>query len=185
MTTNNQSDGLYLPADDRRHFVAWSDANRADFDSGYWNRLYGWYANGGAGHVAAYLGTLDLSNFDCKAPPPKTPAFWAIVHASEAPESGELRDIVDHLKAPALTLQSLVTAATDLSLYDIANELEDRRNRRSMPHKLERIGYVPVRNPDADDGLFKLAGKRQTVYAIKSLTLAEQIKAARLVSLVS
>ena len=27
ITTNHKTDGIYLPADDRRHFVAWSDAD--------------------------------------------------------------------------------------------------------------------------------------------------------------
>ena len=35
MTTNHKTDGIYLPADDRRHFVAWSDATKADFDQAY------------------------------------------------------------------------------------------------------------------------------------------------------
>jgi hypothetical protein len=50
-----------------------------------------------------------------------------------------------------------------------------------MPHKLDRVGYAPVRNPDADDGLFKAGGKRQAVYALKTLSVSEQIRAARLV----
>lgn len=181
ITTNHKTDGLYLPPDDRRHFVAWSNVTRDQFDADYWTRLYRWYATGGIGHVAAYLASLDLSGFDCKAPPPKTPAFWAIVQASEAPESGELRDIIDFLKAPAITLLDLIQGAKDLALYDMSTELVDRKNRRAMPHKLERVGYVPVRNPDADDGLFKIAGKRQAVYAAKTLSVADQIKAARLV----
>ena len=35
MTTNHKVDGIYLPADDRRHYVGWSDAVLADFESGY------------------------------------------------------------------------------------------------------------------------------------------------------
>jgi len=31
ITTNYKSDGIYLPADDRRHFVAWSDLTKDDF----------------------------------------------------------------------------------------------------------------------------------------------------------
>lgn len=182
ITTNHKTDGLYLPADDRRHFVAWSDLTRDQFGDNYWNKLYGWYAAGGIGHVVAHLASLDLSAFDPKAPPPKTPAFWAIVQAGEAPESGELRDVIDELGKPAaLTVADLVRAATDLKLFDLAGELKDRKTRRAMPHKLERVGYVPVRNPDADDGLFKSAGKRQAVYAVKKLAVADQIKAARVV----
>ena len=31
ITTNHKTDGIYLPADDRRHFVAWSDLKKEDF----------------------------------------------------------------------------------------------------------------------------------------------------------
>jgi hypothetical protein len=182
ITTNHKTDGLYLTADDRRHYVAWSPATATEFSKEYWNRIYNWYDHDGKADVAAYLGKLDLDGFDAKAPPPKTAAFWAIVQAGEAPESGELRDILDHLKMPALTQQHLVAGAKSRSLWDMAAELEDRKNRRSIPHKLERVGYEPVRNPDATDGLFKIGDKRQVVYASASLSLSEQIKAAREIS---
>lgn len=183
ITTNHKTDGLYLPADDRRHFVAWSESRREEFGPDYWTALYGWYANGGIGHVVAYLLSLDLHWFDPKAPPPKTAAFWAVVQSGEAPESGELRDVLDQCGNPdALTLIDLVQAAEDLKLYDLSGELKERKNRRALPHKLERVGYAPVRNPDADDGLFKISGKRQAVYAQRRLPLAAQIKAARLIS---
>jgi hypothetical protein len=86
ITTNYKTNGIYLPADDRRHFVAWSQARKEDFDEAYWNRLWRWYEAGGFGHVAAYLRTLDVSDFNPKAPPAKTPAFWEIVNANHAPE---------------------------------------------------------------------------------------------------
>jgi hypothetical protein len=88
ITSNHKVDGIFLPADDRRHFVAWSDLDKEDFDPGYWQRLWAWYGSGGDRHVAAYLAELDLSGFDPKAPPPKTQAFWEIVDASRAPEDG-------------------------------------------------------------------------------------------------
>jgi hypothetical protein len=80
ITTNYKTDAIYLPADDRRHFVAWSPCSRENFDAGYWCRLHGWYANGGTGHVAAYLGALPLDHFDAKAPPPKTPGVLGHRH---------------------------------------------------------------------------------------------------------
>jgi Family of unknown function (DUF5906) len=92
VTTNHKTDGLFLPADDRRHYVAWSELSKEEFETDYWLRLYRWYDNGGAGHVAAYLAQLDLSGFDAKAPPPKTTAFWEIVAASRAPEDAEMLD---------------------------------------------------------------------------------------------
>jgi hypothetical protein len=182
ITTNHLGDGLYLPADDRRHYVAWSPRSREDLPAHYWNVLWGWYENGGIGHVCAYLAAHDLSDFDPKAPPPKTPAFWQIVSAGESPESGELRDLIESLGNPeALTLGELAAEATSKRMV-LADEIGDRKSRRAMPHKLERVNYVPVRNPDAEDGLFKIGGKRQAVYAQNRLEIAEQLRAARKLS---
>src|SRR2546429_8173481 len=84
ITTNHKADGIYLPADDRRHFVAWSQLRKEDFTDAYWATIWKWFDNGGAEAVAAYLGKLNLSNFNPKSPPPKTNAFWEIVNASRA-----------------------------------------------------------------------------------------------------
>lgn len=95
ITSNHKADGIYLPADDRRHMVAWSNLTKDDFADNYWRDLYGWYINGGNEHVAAYLAGIDLSGFDSKAPPPKTQAFWEIANANRAPEDVELADVLD------------------------------------------------------------------------------------------
>jgi hypothetical protein len=44
---------------------------------------------------------------------------------------------------------------------------------------LEKCGYVPVRNDGAEDGMWKIAGKRQAMYAKKTLPLGEQLAAGR------
>ena len=85
ITTNNKMNGLYLPHDDRRHYVAWSALKEADLSPGYFNNLWDWYAEGGLDHVAAFLRAYDLAAFDPKATPPKTSAFWEIVGANRAP----------------------------------------------------------------------------------------------------
>jgi hypothetical protein len=90
--------------------------------------------------------------------------------------------VIDGLKNPhALTVPQLIEQATAMQMLSLADELRDRKARRAMPQKLERVGYVPVRNPDADDGLFKVGGRRQVVYARRQLDVAAQIRAARLV----
>jgi hypothetical protein len=175
LTTNHKSDGIYLPADDRRHYVAWSDLKKDDFPNGYWSRIWSWYADGGYRHVAAYLAELDLSNFDAKAPPPKTAAFWDIVDANRAPEDAELADVLDDLGRPAATTLSRIqnTAKGDFETW-----IKDRKNRRVIPHRLEKCGYVPVRNDDADDGLWRINDRRQVVYAKAELSLRDRIAAA-------
>lgn len=175
ITSNHKSDGIYLPVDDRRHFVAWSDLTKDDFTPTYWNDLWRWYASGGLGHVAAYLSALDLSSFDPKAPPAKTAAFWEIVDASRAPEDAELADTLDALGNPdAVTLGEIALAASP----SFREWLGDRRNRRQVPHRLEAAGYVPVRSPSAKDGLWKVLGKRMVIYSKASLTPHDRIASA-------
>jgi hypothetical protein len=195
--TTNYKDSLYLPADDRRHYVAWSTVKREDprFQDGYWNRLWNWYySEGGIAHVVAWLRRRDISRFDPKAPPPKTEAFWAIVDNNQAPEEAELMDLIDALAekkgkkvVDALTLDMLrgVGKGEFLRAHsDLLEWLADRKNRRAIPHRLERCGYVPVRNPeDRHDGHWKIAGKRQAVYARSGLTPQDQVVAARLLTM--
>lgn len=175
-TTNHKTGGLYLPSDDRRHYVAWSPVSSGDFAANYWASLYGWYESGGSQHVAAYLMQLDLTAFDPKAPPPKTPAFWDVVDANRAPEDADLADTLDNLhRPPAVTLADVAERAP----ASLAEWLRDRKCARQMPHRLESVGYVPVRNDDAKDGLWKLSGRRQVIYAQQELSPRDRIIAAR------
>jgi len=179
ITTNYKTDGIYLSADDRRHFVAWSERTKEEFTPDYWNSLYVWYNNGGVEHVADYLREFDLSAFDPKAPPPLTPAFYEIVGASRSPEDAELADVLDALGKPkAITLDTLARKAHELQHFDFASWLRDRRQRRRIPHRLEACGYVSVENPTAKDGHFVVAGRRQVIYAWRDLSPNERIEAA-------
>jgi hypothetical protein len=175
ITTNHKSDGIFLPADDRRHFVAWSPRTKDDFRPDYWPAIYKWFSAGGKDAVAHYLAKLDLSGWDAKAPPPKTSAFWEIVSASRAPEDAEMADTLDKIGRPdVVTLDPIVTRAP----VEFRQWLLDRKNRRRIPHRLDECGYVPVRNPyDKRDGLWVVGGKRQTVYARKEMSLRDQIGA--------
>jgi hypothetical protein len=179
LTTNHKTDGIYLPANDRRHYVAWSDRKKEDFTSEYWNKLWRWYEHeDGFAHVAAYLATVDLSGFNPKAPPPKTAAFWEIVSVNQAPEDAELADVLDRLGTPkAVTVAQLIEVAA-ASNGATAEWLLDRRNRRALPHRLERCGYISIRNPYADDGLWRLNDRRQVIYAQCELSPQDRLKAA-------
>jgi hypothetical protein len=175
ITSNHKTDGIYLPADDRRHFVAWSDLVKEDFTAAYWNKLWGWYADGGNRHVAAYLASLDIRAFDPKAPPPKTAAFWDIVDASQAPEDAELADVLDRMGNPEATTLIRITAETR---GEIETWIKDRKNRRAIPHRLEKCGYIPIRNDASKQGLWVINDTRQTIYAKSSLSIRDRLKAA-------
>jgi hypothetical protein len=176
-TTNHRTDGLYLPEDDRRHYVAWSDTLSADFDPDFWTTFYAWLDAGGRDHVAAYLAAVDLSDFDPKAPPPKTAAFWNIVAAGRAPEDNELADAIEKLGSPdALTVSDIIGVVKND--YDFTAWLTDRKNRRQLPHRFEAAGYVITRSPSAGDGRWAVNGKKQTIYAKRELSIRDRIAGA-------
>jgi hypothetical protein len=185
--STNYKHGLYLPANDRRHYVAWSEQTMAAFDEAYWQGLFGWYDNGGTGHVAAYLARLDISQFDPAAPPAKTPAFWAVVETHRAAENSELNDVLDAMeRPPAVTITELRKNATAAKNHDLNTWLDDRKNRKKIPHRMDECGYVPVRNPDANDGLWKIGDRRQAVYTRADLSPKNQMaEAAKLAPEVS
>jgi hypothetical protein len=175
ITTNHKADGIFLPADDRRHYVAWSNLTKEDFVRDYWIALWDWYERGGIRHVTAHLAELDISSFDPKAPPPKTAAFWDIVDASRAPEDAELADVLDQMKNPdATTIVSITNHATGA----FQDWIKDRRNRRAIPHRLEKCGYVSVHNDAPKDGLWVMNGARQVIYAKSELSVSDRLKAA-------
>jgi hypothetical protein len=176
ITTNHRTDGIFLPADDRRHYVAWSSCIKEAFGREYWNGLWRWYLHeSGFSHVGAYLSKLDISYFDPKAPPLKTEAFWDIVTASSSPEDAELADILDKLGNPhAVTPRRLVAGTTGAA----SEWLTDRKYRRAIPHRLERCGYTSIRNPNADDGYWVIDAVRQPVYVRSELSEREKLQAA-------
>ena len=158
-----------------------ANCRQADFPEGYWLEFWHWYKHeDGFAHVAAYLAERDISGFDAKRPPKKTAAFWAIVDANATPEEGELADVLDRL---ARMHGKPVEAMT---LIDVTNNadghfrdwLMDRKNRRAIPHRFEKCGFVPVRS-GTEDGLWVINGKRQVIYARAELSPKEQFRAAQ------
>lgn len=178
-TTNNRSDGLYLPVDDARHFVAWSPVDNRVFPEGYFRDLHYWLQSGGCWDVVDFLAKQDLREFEPKASPPKTEAFWAMAHGGGAPEDADLASVLDAMNRPnVVTLQSIASRAFTSGIHDLCEELRGR-NRRSLPHRLARCGYVLVRNPDASDGLWSVEGRRCAVYGREDIVPAERAGAAR------
>jgi hypothetical protein len=184
-TTNHRFDGLYLPANDRRHYVAWSELTKDAFATDYWTTLWRWFDTGGNGHVAAYLRSLDLTGFDPKAPPPQTVAMWQIVNASAAPEANELADAIDELNkdrkdgSKLCTLRMIIATTKGAAM----EWLLDRKLRRALPHRMAEADYIPVRNPDAKDGLWLINGTRQVIYAPTEMSLPQQREAAHALAL--
>jgi Family of unknown function (DUF5906) len=177
-TTNHRTDSLYLPPDDRRHYVAWSEVANEDFDPEHWLALWTWYRNGGLAHVAAYLASHELGGFSATAPPAKTPAFWSMAHADRSSDDAELADVIDALGNPiAFCLSHIVAKAEAIPKVALAEGLKDRKHRRAIPHRLERAGYITV-DSDAQDGHWVIEKSRQRIYARKDLALGYRKSAA-------
>jgi hypothetical protein len=184
-TTNHKADGPFLPPEDRRHFVAWSPRTPQEFPQTFWPWLK---TPGNDEHVAAYLATRDLSKFDPFAPPPKTDAWHAIVSANQEPQDAELLDVLDQMgenwifdavpsRPDAVTVAQIkLHPHCPLGLHDFFNDV---KNRRAIPHRLERAGYVAVPNRNGPaDRLWRVNGVRQVIYARAEMGQAEQQDAA-------
>lgn len=176
-TSNYKTDGIHLPADDRRSYVAWSPREKADFEPDYFVKLWKFYLDGGFGHVAAYLASVDISSFDAKAEPPKTKAFRDIVAANSMPEDNVLRDAIDELGEPEAITVSMLVSELSKNFQENRNILAwIEKNPRLIPKKMEACGYDRCPNPDSKDGMWKIARRRMQVYVKRGV--AEPLKAA-------
>ena len=87
--------------------------------------------------------------------------------------------MLDKLESPdAVTLAQIRRKA---ATGDFDEWLSDRRNRPSIPHRMERCGYTPLRNDGRRRWAVEdqAARRRQAIYVKATLTGAERLKAAR------
>ena len=131
----------------------------------------------GAGyHVAAYLSQPELiAGFNPGAPPPQTAAWRAVIAANRKVEDTELLDLLDKLgtqptepwddlERPDVVTIAKITAAAG-SGSQVYAFFSDPKNSRAWGHRIEKAGYKAIDNPVAKDGLWRVAGRRQVVYA--------------------
>jgi hypothetical protein len=156
--------------------------HEGDYSSDYWDKLWHWYREeDGFAKVAYYLRhVVDLSDFNPKASPPKTEAFWAIVHANTGEETTDLGQLIELLGTPkAITLDQVVFKARTTSGFEgTAAWFSDQRHYRIVSEKFEKCGYRVFRNPrDAKHGQWQFKDKRRAVYVLKGLSDAEAMAA--------
>jgi hypothetical protein len=144
----------------------------------YWDWMWDWYATqNGYAHVAAYLQQLDISKFNAKAPPPKTKAFWAIVNANRPREENELAELLLTMGQPPAT--TLALEAAPILSTKLRDWLNDSRNRRVIPKHMKTAGYESVHNTDSGNGLWRINGVKQVIFAREELSVSQRIAAAR------
>jgi hypothetical protein len=180
ITTNHETGAMHLPADDRRYFVVWSEAQKEQVGESAWTAWWTWFEEyEGRQHVAALLKTYDVSRFNPKAPPPKTEAWRIMVNASVNDGDLELADALDAMGSPKVvtidTLRASITLGKHKGLVD---DLDDRKQRGRWPGRFASAGYTPCHNRLSKDGCFVVGNTRSKVYVQRDLTDAERQAAA-------
>ncbi|MGF6738364.1 primase-helicase family protein [Paraburkholderia atlantica] len=179
VTTNYRNDGLYLPPDDRRHYVAMSDRRSGTLGADYFNALYEWYDSKGFANVFAFLSEFDLSGFDPKATPFKTSAFWQMVRTATSGGDADIAEVLEMIGNPeAISLEIIRDRAQREGFDDLHAKLSDPTKGRSVPHLMERAGYLPA-DSGAKDGKFVINGRRRVIYALRSLSEGARADAAQ------
>jgi hypothetical protein len=180
--TSNHRDAFYLTPDDRRYYIATSECSTDQFSTEYWSEFWTYYNHdNGINDVVSLLRQYDLSGFDPKAPPPKTPGFWHMVNADRGEDHGALNDAIEaidtskhpqRVRPEALTINQLTAVAPHLEW------LAQLKMRRAVGKRLGDCGYIAVDNPHTREGLWMVGGKRQRVYARMDMTLSDRLAAA-------
>ncbi len=174
-TTNHLTNGLFLPPEDRRHFVMWSRVTKAEMQQ-HCVDLWEWYKTGGLANVVCYLRTVNIDDFDPKAPPPQTDAWRTIVSSGRNVDSDDFAGALQDLGRPAVvTAAQLLTAMPEGTLGRVT--LLNPGQRAHLKHRLADCGYARHDNPTADGGRWRFGSEKVTVYARTDAT-AEQIRAA-------
>ena len=84
------------------------------------------------------------------------------------------------VKPSAITIDMI--AAQPEASPSFETWLRDRRNSRQIPHRMDSVGYVAVRNPAAESGLWTVQKRRTVIYAPRELSVRERIAAAEKLS---
>lgn len=209
-TTNYKTGGMFLPVDDRRHFVAASDMRAADWPEKYFVQLNRWYEQErGFEHVAAYLASYDLTDFDPKERPPRTAAWREMVAAEVSADELELRALLDQLGNPSTTsegdpewpkvisldmLRDAIARGDGVTLgggtygsgfgvsafENLRDTLTNRKRLRYIPALLESIGYRKIENPYRQDNRWKVGDRPLDLYGYFHLdTPHKRVEAAK------
>jgi hypothetical protein len=177
ITTNYKTGGMYLPANDTRHYVAWSPLSQTPEQTKRCRDLHRWYEAGAHAfeHIAAYLMGVNLSVFPAKEPPPLTPAFHEMAASGGTAELFELADLIERAGNQSVITVSQIKA---LASKDLAEFI--KKSASQLVHRMAECGYTPVRNPRLKTEVFrwKINGVRTVVYGRKTLHENDRVKAA-------
>jgi hypothetical protein len=169
ITTNHLASGIYIPPDDRRYDVIdcasldelglKDDEKRRE----YFTDLWEWFHAGGASHVAAFLHERKLPGFSAANGQRKTAAHKTVIAGGMTADVW-LEDILDEIEEAKGGVRPLVLRADELVIKAVARGEKEMDARRKLGNAMGRAGYALYRNPDREDGRWKIGGRKVTVY---------------------
>jgi hypothetical protein len=140
LTTNDVA-SLYIHANDRRFAILHSSLKTEWQPASYFTELANWLTTGGGNlEVAQWLAVRDLSSFEPKRRPNKTPGWQVVVDTWSAPEDA-LAKALDILKAP-----DTFFVQEAANIFDLKDELATiLRFPRKLSHRAQQSGYYMVK----------------------------------------
>lgn len=170
--TTNHRNGIHISKNDRRYYPVWSNLAKGDFAEDYFINLYRWLDHeGGIGHVAAYLRSLDISDFPAKSYPPQTEWYLDAMEQSQPTETGMIGEILAAMERPeVVTISELISKAHLAVDSEAAMWITKRENRKFVHRCLVDNEYLTVHNPNAKDHLWTIGGKKQMIYGRSDLS---------------
>lgn len=179
VTTNHPAGGVFLPPDDRRHLVCWSDAVESDFTEQQWIDWWRWFDTGGDSHVVALLRSYDIGSWNPKAPPPRTPAWHVMVGGSVSDGDADLAGAIETLGSPEVLTVDMILNSTPQG-SDLWCELNDRKKSAAVPKRLAAAGYLQLPNPHRTDRRWKIGGREMNVYRRKNVPEGHALNAVKM-----
>jgi hypothetical protein len=177
ITTNHLSNGIYIPADDRRYDVIEAatmeemgiedEVKRKE----YFGMLWEWFTAGGAPHVAAYLHERSLEKFSPNSGQRKSKAHEHVVAEGMSVDAW-LMDVLDELEWPD------VVTADKLKAMCVANGEKEMDIRRKLSNSIGRCNYVTLKNPDRKDGRWSIGDEKRKfmVYVKCGVAISDAFK---------
>jgi hypothetical protein len=182
LTTNNLTTGIFIPEDDRRYDVI--DAatlhemglEHEGARRTYFEKLWNWFLTGGDAHMAAYLGSLDISQWSPSGQR-KTAAHRSVVSEGRQGDMW-LVDIIEWLGEPEVIRADWIlnrAVANGEKFHDVA---------RKLSHAIGRVDYQKYRNPANKDDrwVFYDAEKKKRGYIIY-VKIGSTLKQAQILDL--
>ena len=129
---SNHRNALKISKSDGRYFALWCDVEKKEND--YYQKLWQWLEDKGTAAVIKWLLQRDLSNFNCKAPAPRSDYKKQLIELGRSDTEMRLIDLIADAAPP---LDFAVVQFADFK--KALNEISDNRDRPISNKELSSV----------------------------------------------